>query len=113
MSFDNSAEQRGAAHAELMRYLSELVGHKRAEPSDDLFSELAAGGELDHDELTGVATLLLTAGHETTANMLGLGTFLLLCRPEQAELVVDLTSNAIMTVDTVVLLVIAVRRVSR
>ncbi|MEV0385449.1 cytochrome P450 [Nonomuraea sp. NPDC050643] len=87
MDFDNSIEQRGAAAAELMAYLSELVGSKRSEPGDDLLSGLVAGGELDHEELTGVATLLLTAGHETTANMLGLGTLLLLCRPEQADLV--------------------------
>ncbi|MET7336123.1 cytochrome P450 [Nonomuraea sp. NPDC005650] len=87
VNLDNSIEQRGAAAAELMGYLSELVGRKRAEPGQDLLSELATGGELNHEELTGVATLLLTAGHETTANMLSLGTFLLLCRPEQADLV--------------------------
>ncbi|MBE1582586.1 cytochrome P450 [Nonomuraea angiospora] len=87
VNLDNTVEQRGAAAGELMGYLSELVGRKRAEPGQDLLSELATGGELDHEELTGVATLLLTAGHETTANMLGLGTFLLLCHPEQADLV--------------------------
>jgi cytochrome P450 len=87
VNLDNSIEQRGAAAAELMAYLSELVGRKRAEPGQDLLSELVAGDELNHEELTGVATLLLTAGHETTANMLSLGTFLLLCRPEQANLV--------------------------
>ncbi|MEV4399496.1 cytochrome P450 [Nonomuraea sp. NPDC049607] len=87
VNLDNTTEERGAAGAELMGYLSELVSRKRAEPGQDLLSELVSGGELNHEELTGVATLLLTAGHETTANMLGLGTFLLLCRPEQAELV--------------------------
>ncbi|WP_424533513.1 cytochrome P450 [Sphaerisporangium viridialbum] len=87
VNLDNSIEQRGAAGAELMGYLSELVGRKRAEPGEDLLSELVASGQLNHEELTGVATLLLTAGHETTANMLSLGTFLLLCRPEQADLV--------------------------
>ncbi|WP_431934063.1 cytochrome P450 [Nonomuraea jabiensis] len=87
VNLDNSIEQRSAAGAELMGYLSELVGRKRAEPGEDLLSELVAGGRLNHEELTGVATLLLTAGHETTANMLSLGTFLLLCRPEQADLV--------------------------
>ncbi|MDX3102474.1 cytochrome P450 [Nonomuraea angiospora] len=87
VNLDNTVEQRGAAGGELMGYLSELVGRKRADPAQDLLSELATGGELDHEELTGVATLLLTAGHETTANMLSLGTFLLLCHPEQADLV--------------------------
>ncbi|MFF0863620.1 cytochrome P450 [Nonomuraea sp. NPDC003560] len=87
VNLDNSAEERGAAGAELMGYLSELVTRKRAEPAQDLLGELVSGGELNHEELTGVATLLLTAGHETTANMLALGAFLLLSRPEQAELV--------------------------
>ena len=35
------------------------------------------------EELVGVAILLLIAGHETTANMLGLGTFALLQHPDQ------------------------------
>ncbi|GGS62360.1 cytochrome P450 [Nonomuraea spiralis] len=87
VNLDSPVEERGAAGAELMGYLSELVARKRAAPGQDLISQLATGGELSHEELTGVATLLLTAGHETTANMLALGTFLLLCRPEQAELV--------------------------
>ncbi|NUR92161.1 MAG: cytochrome P450 [Nonomuraea sp.] len=86
VDLDNTIEQRGMAGAELMGFLSELVGRKRDEPGDDLLSELVSGGELDHAELTGVATLLLTAGHETTANMLSLGTYLLLSRPDQADL---------------------------
>ena len=42
-----------------------------------------ASGELTDEELTGVALLLLVAGHETTANMLALGTFALLANPDQ------------------------------
>ena len=36
------------------------------------------GDDLSTDELIGVASLLLLAGHETTSNMLGLGTLALL-----------------------------------
>ncbi|MEV4895412.1 cytochrome P450, partial [Nonomuraea sp. NPDC055795] len=47
-------------------------------------------GERDREqELTGIGALLLLAGHETTAAMLGLGTLLLLDHPEQADLVRD------------------------
>ena len=47
------------------------------------------GDDLTHDELVGVASLLLIAGHETTANMLAIGTLALLRHPEQAALVRD------------------------
>ncbi|MEU6718730.1 cytochrome P450 [Nonomuraea sp. NPDC046802] len=46
---------------------------------------LTAGGALTDEELVGVSLLLLFAGHETTANMLGLGTLALLSHPERAE----------------------------
>ncbi|MGW7114352.1 cytochrome P450, partial [Streptomyces xanthophaeus] len=47
-------------------------------------------GEIDVEELVSLATILLVAGHETTANMISLGTFTLLRHPEQlAELRAD------------------------
>ncbi|WP_250564198.1 cytochrome P450 [Sphaerisporangium fuscum] len=67
----------------LFGYLYELVGAERAQPADDLLSGLVADGELSAEEITGMAMLLLVAGHETTASMLGLGTFALLEHPSQ------------------------------
>jgi cytochrome P450 len=72
-----------AAIADLGEFLYRLVLAKRAAPTDDLLGGLAAGGELTDEELTGVAMLLLIAGHETTANMLALGVYALLRNPEQ------------------------------
>ncbi|WP_327085904.1 cytochrome P450 [Nonomuraea sp. NBC_01738] len=72
-----------AAVGRLSMFMYELIQRKRDEPGDDLLSGLVAGGELTDEELTGVAFLLLVAGHETTANMLALGTFALLTHPEQ------------------------------
>jgi quinol monooxygenase YgiN len=44
-------------------------------------------GRYDHDQLTSMARLLLIAGHETSANMISLGTMTLLKHPDQlAEL---------------------------
>jgi cytochrome P450 len=85
LGLESSDEAAAAAMASLSGYLTELVDRKQAEPTEDLLGGLAAGGELTRDELVGVAMLLLIAGHETTANMLGLGTFALLTQPEQAE----------------------------
>lgn len=67
----------------LGQFLYGLVRTKRAAPGDDLLSGLTEHPELTHEELTGIAMLLLIAGHETTANMLALGTYALLRDPDQ------------------------------
>ncbi|MEU4832612.1 cytochrome P450 [Streptosporangium sp. NPDC023615] len=84
-------EQRTAAQLENRAYMSVLVERARVEPGDDMLGMLVRehGDDLTDDELTGVAALLLLAGHETTANMLGLGTLALLRHPEQLALVRD------------------------
>ncbi|MFJ9472737.1 cytochrome P450 [Streptomyces caniferus] len=87
---DQTLEEKMAAYNALNTYLSELVTRKRAAPGDDILSDLARQDDLTIEELTGAAFLLLLAGHETTANMLALGTFALLEHPEQlAELRAD------------------------
>ncbi len=88
---NQSLEEKMAAYGAMTTYLAELVTRKRAEPSDDdLLSDLARDDDLSVEELVGIAFLLLLAGHETTANMLALGTFALLEHPEQlAELRAD------------------------
>ena len=87
---DQSLEEKMAAWTALNGYLGGLVTRKRAEPGEDILSDLARHEDLSVEELTGVAFLLLLAGHETTANMLALGTFALLEHPGQlAELRAD------------------------
>ncbi|MCA1272976.1 cytochrome P450 [Streptomyces rubiginosohelvolus] len=95
--FDQAADAavRDEAYAGLLRYVGELVLVKRAEPTDDLLSDLAAPGPdasgaaaspgLSDEELAGIGGLLLAAGLDTTANMLGLGAFALLSHPAQLE----------------------------
>ncbi|WP_414170178.1 cytochrome P450 [Streptoverticillium reticulum] len=80
---EQSLEEKMAAWNALTTYLAELVTRKRAEPGDDILSDLARDDDLSIEELIGIAFLLLLAGHETTANMLALGAFALLERPEQ------------------------------
>ncbi|MFJ6571861.1 cytochrome P450 [Streptomyces sp. NPDC091292] len=79
------------ARLRLDAYLGDLIDRKRKDPGDGLLDELIerqlAEGTYDREELIAVATILLIAGHETTANMISLGTFTLLRHPEQlAEL---------------------------
>ncbi|NKY26962.1 cytochrome P450 [Nocardia gamkensis] len=76
-------EEKMAAYGAMTTYLAGLVTRKRAEPGEDILSDLTRHDDLTIEELTGVAFLLLLAGHETTANMLALGTFALLEHPEQ------------------------------
>jgi cytochrome P450 len=72
-------------------YMSTLVERARQQPGEDILGMLVRehGTELTDDELIGVAGLLLLAGHETTSNMLGLGTLALLRHPDQLAAVRD------------------------
>ena len=87
MEREVNLEDKMAAYMAMNTFLAELVVSKRAEPADDLLSDLAKDEDLSIEELVGMAFLLLLAGFETTANMLALGTFALLEHPDQlAEL---------------------------
>ncbi|MFI5562626.1 cytochrome P450 [Amycolatopsis japonica] len=87
---DQTLEEKMAAFIGMNTFLTELVTRKRETPEDDILSDLGRHEDLTIEELAGAAFLLLLAGHETTANMLALGTFALLEHPEQlAELRAD------------------------
>jgi cytochrome P450 len=78
-------EAMAAAWTALHEYLLGLVRAKRATPGEDVLSALAES-DLTDDELAGTGAFLLGAGLDTTANMLGLGTFALLRHPDQLAL---------------------------
>ncbi|WP_103340964.1 cytochrome P450 [Amycolatopsis sp. CA-126428] len=85
-------ETRVKAVDELQTYLDELVAAKEANPTDDLLGrqilkQREEHGDVAHDELVSLAFLLLLAGHETTANMISLGTVALLENPDQLEII--------------------------
>jgi pentalenic acid synthase len=82
------------ARERLEEYLGGLIDRKRKEPGegvlDDLVQQQLRDGALDRTELISLAVILLVAGHETTANMISLGTYTLLRHPERlAELRAD------------------------
>ena len=67
-----------AAATELLTYFTGLAAERRADPRDDLLSDLLAVSDSDSGRLTGAEllhnlTLLLVAGFETTTNLLGNG----------------------------------------
>ncbi|WP_406119170.1 cytochrome P450 [Streptomyces sp. NBC_00989] len=85
------AEDSQDARDQLDAYLGELIDRKQRDPGegvlDDLVRDQLNEGALDREELISLAIILLVAGHETTANMISLGTYTLLLHPEKlAEL---------------------------
>src|ERR1700757_4525797 len=76
----------------LHKYLAQLVEAKMETPAEDAVSDLAErvkAGELSVKEAAQLGTGLLVAGHETTANMIGLGVLALLDNPDQAAVLRD------------------------
>ncbi|NUW32453.1 cytochrome P450 [Nonomuraea sp. SMC257] len=81
-------EQRVKLQMESRAYMSGLVEQVMADPGEELLGMLVRehGDELTQAELAGIGSLLLFAGHETTSNMLSLGTLALLRHPDQLRL---------------------------
>lgn len=83
-------DQRERAWAQSRAYMADLVSRARREPGEDVLGMLVREhDDLTDAELTGIAGLLLMAGHEPTSNMLGLGALALLRHPDQLALVRD------------------------
>ncbi len=82
-------EQKAQAMAAMFAYIQELVQRKEREPGDDLISRLVteyvATGQTDHATAAMTSVIMMQAGHETTANMLALGTVVLLQHPDVFE----------------------------
>ncbi|MFB6720658.1 cytochrome P450 [Kribbella sp. NPDC056345] len=91
-------EDRIQARIGIGKYLDKLVGDKLADPGDDLLSGVAEqvrAGRLTRWDAAGIGVLLLSAGHETTSNMIALGTLALLEHPGQLELLRDSDDPAV------------------
>jgi cytochrome P450 len=92
------AEQQDA-RKQLFGYLYQLVGRKTKEPQDDLISRLItehlATGDLTAEAVVMNSYILLNAGHETTANMIALGTLALLRHPREAARLRDTDDPAV------------------
>jgi cytochrome P450 len=86
---DSSPEDTLVAQERLVSYLDKLIVDKVASPADDLLSELAEpikSGKLSRLDAAMMGMLMLAAGHETTANMISLGTVALLQNPDQLSI---------------------------
>jgi cytochrome P450 len=86
ISRSSTPEQAVAALEELLEFMGALIDSKNREPADDIVSRLVVEqlrtGQMSRDELVSLCQLLLVAGHETTGNMIALGTLALLQHPD-------------------------------
>lgn len=85
-----TSEAMNVAALEFMMYFHEMFDRRRAEPKEDLITNLVqvqeAGDVLSPQELISMVFLLLIAGHETTVNLIANGTLALLQNPDQLAL---------------------------
>ncbi|MBO0839316.1 MAG: cytochrome P450 [Sciscionella sp.] len=75
---------------EFREYFRGLIADRRRRPGEDLLTRLVqieeSGDQLTEPELLATCTLLLVAGHETTANLIANGVLALLRNPDQLAL---------------------------
>jgi cytochrome P450 len=91
-AYDERTEQ-ARVERELATYFTGLIAAKRAEPGDDLMSELVVASDnanadgtadgLTRNELVSAAFLLIMAGFDTTVNLIASGTLALLTHPQE------------------------------
>ncbi|MEV7086195.1 cytochrome P450 [Streptomyces sp. NPDC093085] len=84
-----TAEEAAETTRVLRAYISGLIEAKMDDPAEDVLSDLGARvreGALSMEEAAPLGHILLVAGHDTSANMITLGTALLLENPGQLAL---------------------------
>ncbi|MGX1853052.1 cytochrome P450 [Streptomyces sp. NPDC055299] len=91
-------EQGLKAQRRLVGYLDRLIGDKLSSPGNDLLSQVAErvrSAELSREEAAQMGMMLLVAGHETTANIIALGTLALLQNQDQLAIVRETDDPAV------------------
>jgi cytochrome P450 len=73
-----SVDEAETKARELAGYFRALIDRKEAEPRDDFVSRIVAEhvlpGTLSRDDFAEIGAMILRAGHDTTTNMIGIGT---------------------------------------
>lgn len=102
---DITPEVALAASRRMMEFLEQVTRDKEEldDPGDDIIGRLIAEqmrtGQLTREELVGMADLMIVAGHETTANMIAMGTLSLCLHPDQRESIRQDNSNVLSAVE--------------
>ncbi len=95
----SSDDEKSQAFGAMFTYIRDLVDHKEGDPGDDLMSRLVidyvSTGQLNRQTAAITGAIMMQAGHETTANMISLGTVALLGHPEVFERLGDTEDPAV------------------
>jgi cytochrome P450 len=86
---DRSPDENRSSSGALGEYIGKLMQEKMDKPEEDVVSDLGQrvkAGDIDMAGAVQLGVILLIAGHETSANMISLGTALLLENPDQMTL---------------------------
>jgi cytochrome P450 len=77
-----SPEEAETKARDLAAYVGRLIDRKAEDPGDDMVSRIVAEyvkpGLLSRDEFAEIGAMILRAGHDTTTNMISMGTLLIL-----------------------------------
>jgi cytochrome P450 len=88
-----AAEAAERSLGEMRDYFERIAAERQAAPRDDLLTALARaeeeGDRLSADELFAMCVLILVAGHETTANLIGNAVLALLRNPDERRRLVE------------------------
>jgi cytochrome P450 len=98
LSRETPTDERRDAAEGIRAYIRGLVENKLDEPADDLLSRQLAKAD-DPEDVVSLGFLLLVAGHETTANMISLGTMSFLEHPEQLAIIREDPSRTLSAVE--------------
>jgi cytochrome P450 len=83
---DATDEEKAQAFGAMYGLIEQLVDKKQRDPGDDMISRLVVDqletGQINRGTVVMSGLTMLVAGHETTANMISLGTIALLEHPE-------------------------------
>ncbi|WP_199182778.1 cytochrome P450 [Mycobacterium sp. 4858] len=86
LEWTTTDEQRAESFGAMYAYIQELVDRRADDPGDDLISRLVTGyvatGQLTRETAAMTGVVMMLAGHETSANMISLGTVALLEHPD-------------------------------
>nr|WP_231985305.1 cytochrome P450 [Mycobacterium sp. E796] len=86
LEWTTTDEQRAESFGAMYAYIQELVDRRADDPSDDLIGRLVtnyvATGQLTRETAAMTGAVMMLAGHETSANMISLGTVALLEHPD-------------------------------
>lgn len=106
LELDPAAEEReeiGAAAMRVMLFLVPIVAQRKVAPGEDLLSALIhppdGGVALEDDEVITMCLLLLAAGHETTANLIGNGAIALFEHGDQLDWLAQHPEHSLQAVD--------------